>query len=143
MNFNFLNDFLCSTPNDPRAEAIEVIPRAIYVPQHSDPASHRFAFGYEIRIINHGLQTVQLINRHWRIDMGNGCIQEVRGDGIVGEQPKIAPNAEHRYQSGSVIESPAGRMWGDYGFVDEQGDAFKVAIPMFHLIAPSDYRPIH
>ncbi|MHB1228696.1 MAG: Co2+/Mg2+ efflux protein ApaG [Halothiobacillus sp.] len=139
----FLNDFLCKTPRDPRASDIEIIPKAFYVPEHSDPAQQRFAFGYDIRIVNHGARTVQLIERHWHIDRGNGCIHEVRGEGVVGEQPILNPGTVYRYQSGSVIETPAGHMWGDYGFIDAEGEAFRVAIPLFHLVAPRDYRPLH
>ncbi|OYV45881.1 MAG: hypothetical protein B7X12_07330 [Halothiobacillus sp. 20-53-49] len=86
---------------------------------------------------------MQLIDRHWHIDQGNGCIHEVQGEGVIGEQPQILPGGFHQYQSGAIIETPAGRMWGDYGFVDKNGAAFRVKIPLFHLVAPSDYRPLH
>jgi ApaG protein len=139
----FLTDFLSKTPRDPRADRIEVTPRAFYVAEHSRPAEQRFAFGYDIKITNHGPDTVQLIDRHWHIDQGNGCIHEVRGEGVIGEQPHIPAHGSHRYQSGAIIETPAGRMWGDYGFKDADGNSFRVEIPLFHLIAPSDYRPLH
>lgn len=124
-------------------EHIEIIPRSVFVPEHSDTEHERFAFGYEIHIHNHSDATVQLLNRHWRIDHGNGCIQEVHGEGVVGETPVLAAGEEFAYRSGAIIESPAGRMWGDYGFVDQSGHDFQVSIPLFHLIAPADYRPLH
>ncbi|HQS03371.1 MAG: Co2+/Mg2+ efflux protein ApaG [Halothiobacillaceae bacterium] len=139
----FLNDYLGTPPSDPRATAIEITPRAFYVAEHSTPAEHRFAFGYHIKIANRGAEPVQLIDRHWHIDQGNGCIHEVQGEGVIGEQPQILPGGFHQYQSGAIIETPAGRMWGDYGFVDKNGAAFRVKIPLFHLVAPSDYRPLH
>ncbi len=122
---------------------IEVSPRAVYVPEHSDPARDRYAFGYEISITNHSEDTVQLLDRHWLIDHGNGSLQEVRGEGVVGEQPVLAPGAVHRYRSGAIIETPAGRMWGEYGFIDPHGTRFLVAIAPFHLLAPATLRPLH
>jgi ApaG protein len=139
----FLTDYLGKTPSDPRATEIEIIPRAFYVAEHSDPAEHRFAFGYDIKITNRGTHKVQLVDRHWHIDQGNGCIHEVRGVGVIGEQPQIPPGGSHQYQSGAIIETPAGRMWGNYGFKDADGTSFRVEIPLFHLVAPSDYRPLH
>ncbi|MGC8698022.1 MAG: ApaG domain, partial [Halothiobacillus sp.] len=81
----FLQHFLGKPPSDPRATAIEIIPRAFYVAEHSDPAKQRFAFGYDIKITNHGAHKVQLVDRHWQIDQGNGCIHDVRGVGVIGE----------------------------------------------------------
>jgi len=132
-----------SQDNDAQAQAIAIDTAVVFVPEHSEPNSNRFAFGYEIKITNGGTQTVQLIDRHWQIDMGNGCIHEVRGEGVVGEQPVLAPGETHQYRSGAVIETPAGRMWGDYGFVDEAGATFRASIPLFHLLAPDQYRPVH
>ena len=133
----------CSRENDIDAPTIEILPKVTFVPEHSDPTLNRFAFGYEIHITNRGSHTVQLMDRHWRIDMGNGCIQEVRGEGVVGEQPVLAPGESYQYQSGAIIESPAGRMWGDYGFLDEDGQRFRAPIPLFHLLAPGQYRTVH
>ncbi|MFP4251845.1 MAG: Co2+/Mg2+ efflux protein ApaG [Guyparkeria sp.] len=126
----------------PLAEAIRIRPRAVFVPEHSDTAAGRFAFGYEVVIDNGGDQAVTLTDRHWVIDHGNGCLKEVRGEGVVGEQPRIPPGERFSYRSGAVIESPAGRMWGDYGFVSDRGDVFRVTIPTFDLIAPAVFRSI-
>ncbi|HER35315.1 MAG TPA: ApaG domain, partial [Halothiobacillaceae bacterium] len=81
--------------------------------------------------------------RHWVIDHGNGCIKEVRGEGVVGRQPRIRPGEHYTYRSGAIIESPAGRMHGDYGFVGEDGETFRVTIPRFDLVAPAAFRLIH
>lgn len=132
-----------ATPLHPLAELIEVIPWAIFVAELSDPERNRFAFGYEISISNHSSETVQLIDRHWLIDHGNGGLQEVRGEGVVGEQPILTPGGIHRYRSGAIIETAAGQMWGEYGFLDSQGARFTVPIPLFHLLAPPTLRPLH
>ena len=125
------------------AEQIRIRPRAVFVPEHSDTGAHRFAFGYEIVIENESDQPVTLTDRHWVIDHGNGCIKEVRGEGVVGQQPRILPGDRYAYRSGAVIESPAGRMRGDYGFVSDRGETFRVVIPGFDLIAPAAFRHIH
>jgi ApaG protein len=114
----------------------------VFVAEHSDPDAGRFAFGYRIEIGNESDAAVTLTDRHWVIDHGNGCLKEVRGPGVVGETPRIPPGGRHRYRSGAIIESPAGRMWGDYGFVTDGGETFRVAIPAFDLIAPARYRRI-
>lgn len=129
--------------NDAKDASIEIHVKTAFVAEHSDHKLNRFAFGYEIHITNRGLHTVQLMDRHWQIDMGNGWIQEVRGEGVVGEQPVLAPGESYQYQSGAIIETPAGRMWGDYGFVTEDGEKFRAPIPLFHLLAPGQFRPIH
>ncbi|MFI9651445.1 Co2+/Mg2+ efflux protein ApaG [Guyparkeria halopsychrophila] len=126
----------------PIAESIRILPRAVFVPEHSETAAQRFAFGYEIVIENGSDLPITLTDRHWMIDHGNGCLKEVRGEGVVGEQPRILPGERFSYRSGAVIESAAGRMWGDYGFVSNEGDAFRVTIPTFDLFAPAAFRSI-
>ncbi len=126
----------------PLAESIRIRPRAVFVPEHSDINAQRFAFGYEIVIENGSRQPVTLTDRHWVIDHGNGCLKEVRGEGVIGEQPRIGPGERFSYRSGAVIESPAGRMWGDYGFISDQGEVLRVTIPTFDLVAPAAFRSI-
>lgn len=121
---------------------IRVHSRAAFVPEHSDAREGRYAFGYEIVIENDGPLAVTLTDRHWAIDHGNGMIKEVRGEGVVGEQPRLEPGQSYRYRSGAIIESPAGCMWGDYGFRGDAGTVFRVEIPAFDLIAPAAFRPI-
>jgi len=126
---------------DPSA-SIRIRPRAAFVSEHSDTRQGRYAFGYEITIENESPLTVTLTDRHWVIDHGNGMIKEVRGEGVVGEHPRIAPGERYRYRSGAIIESPAGCMWGDYGFRSDAGTVFRVDVPPFDLIAPAAFRPI-
>ncbi|MFW5954591.1 MAG: Co2+/Mg2+ efflux protein ApaG [Guyparkeria sp.] len=126
-----------------RERDIAIRARVVFVPEHSDASMGRYAFGYEITIENHGALPVTLTDRHWVIDHGNGVIKEVRGEGVVGENPRLAPGESYSYRSGAIIEAPAGRMRGDYGFRSDAGTVFRVDIPEFDLIAPPSFRSIH
>ena len=104
-----------------------------YVASQSSPDDDRYVFAYTITIRNLGRSSVQLLGRYWLITNGNGRETEVQGEGVVGEQPFIAPGNEFQYTSGAVIETPMGTMQGHYVMVDEQGDTFNVEIPVFRL----------
>lgn len=104
-----------------------------YVASQSSPDDERYVFAYTITIRNLGRSSVQLLGRYWLITNGNGRETEVQGEGVVGEQPLIAPCNEFQYTSGAVIETPMGTMQGHYVMVDEQGDTFHVEIPVFRL----------
>ncbi|AMG57472.1 Co2+/Mg2+ efflux protein ApaG [Pantoea vagans] len=104
-----------------------------YVASQSSPDDDRYVFAYIITIRNLGRSSVQLLGRYWLITNGNGRETEVQGEGVVGEQPFIAPGNEYQYTSGAVIETPMGTMQGHYVMVDEQGDTFHVEIPVFRL----------
>jgi ApaG protein len=104
-----------------------------YVASQSSPDDDRYVFAYTITIRNLGRSAVQLLGRYWLITNGNGRETEVQGEGVVGEQPLIAPGNEFQYTSGAVIETPMGTMQGHYVMVDEQGDTFHVEIPVFRL----------
>ncbi|MCT2418889.1 Co2+/Mg2+ efflux protein ApaG [Pantoea vagans] len=104
-----------------------------YVASQSSPDDDRYVFAYTITIRNLGRSAVQLLGRYWLITNGNGRETEVQGEGVVGEQPCIAPGNEFQYTSGAVIETPMGTMQGHYVMVDEQGDTFHVEIPVFRL----------
>ncbi|MDH2068003.1 Co2+/Mg2+ efflux protein ApaG [Pantoea sp. GD03673] len=104
-----------------------------YVASQSSPDEDRYVFAYTITIRNLGRSSVQLLGRYWLITNGNGRETEVQGEGVVGEQPHIAPGNEFQYTSGAVIETPMGTMQGHYVMVDEQGDTFHVEIPVFRL----------
>jgi len=104
-----------------------------YVASQSSPDDDRYVFAYTITIRNLGRSSVQLLGRYWLITNGNGRETEVQGEGVVGEQPLIAPGNEFQYTSGAVIETPMGTMQGHYVMVDEQGDTFHVGIPVFRL----------
>lgn len=104
-----------------------------YVASQSSPDDDRYVFAYTITIRNLGRSSVQLLGRYWLITNGNGRETEVQGEGVVGEQPLIAPGNEFQYTSGAVIETPMGTMQGHYVMVDKQGDTFHVEIPVFRL----------
>ena len=107
-----------------------------YLPRQSDAAEERFVFAYSIRIANESDATVQLRSRHWRILHGTGKEEEVRGPGVVGEQPVLAPGSEYRYSSGCILTTPHGTMQGTYQMACATGSSFDVDIPAFSLSAP-------
>lgn len=107
-----------------------------YLPEQSEPDRGRWFWAYHIRIENEGASAVQLINRHWVITDGRGARHSVEGEGVVGEQPMIAPGESYDYVSGCPLSTPTGQMQGSYHMVGEDGSAFDVKIPRFPLIAP-------
>jgi ApaG protein len=107
-----------------------------YLAEQSAPASGRWFWSYHIRIENHGTRSVQLLARSWTITDGRGAVHEVRGEGVVGEMPLIAPGASYDYVSGCPLPTPTGRMTGSYRMVDEEGRGFDIAIPTFPLVGP-------
>ena len=108
-----------------------------FIADQSDPANERYVFAYTITIENVGTVPAQLISRHWIITDGNGKVQEVEGEGVVGEQPLIPPGGEFQYTSGAILETPLGTMEGHYEMVDHQGQPFQTAIPVFRLAIPT------
>lgn len=119
---------------DERGIAVSV--RSEYLAEPSSPAEKRFVFAYHIRIHNTGKRTVRLLTRHWVITNAESRTQEVRGDGVVGEQPLLAPGEAFEYTSGTVLETPVGSMHGSYGMLDETGERFESPIPAFTLAIP-------
>jgi ApaG protein len=107
-----------------------------YVADQSDPGSQRFVFAYTITILNEGSEPARLLRRHWRITDANGKVQEVRGDGVVGEQPHLQPGQGFRYSSGAVLETPVGTMQGSYYMETDQGASFDAPIAPFRLAVP-------
>ena len=122
--------------NENPANSIRVEANAIYLADQSDPDESRFVFGYTISIHNGGSRPAQLLTRHWLITDANGRIQEVHGDGVVGEQPEILPGKTHTYSSGALIETPVGTMEGRYGMVSTSEGEFDTPIPVFRLAVP-------
>ena len=108
-----------------------------YLPEQSEPARGRWFWAYHIRIENAGPITVQLLARHWVITDGRGARHTVEGEGVVGEQPMIAPGGSFDYVSGCPLSTPSGHMQGSYQMVAEDGSTFDVAIPKFELLAPA------
>ncbi len=115
---------------------IQVQVTSTYVAEASVPAEGRYVFAYEVTIRNLGPRTTRLLDRHWLITDADGDVQEVRGDGVVGQQPLLAPGESHRYTSGSVLTTPVGSMQGSYGFIDETGERYRTPIPTFTLAQP-------
>ena len=108
-----------------------------YLPEQSEPDRGRWFWAYHIRIENQSHQAVQLLTRHWIITDGRGSRHSVEGEGVVGEQPMIAPGASYDYVSGCPLATPTGSMQGSYQMVGADGMTFDVAIPKFTLLAPA------
>ncbi len=113
---------------------VQVVTR--YVDEQSEPEADRYVFSYTITISNQGNLTAQLISRHWVITDANGKVQEVTGDGVVGQQPHLRPGEEFRYSSGAVLETPVGAMQGLYRMEAENGVNFDAPIAPFTLAVP-------
>lgn len=107
-----------------------------YIPEQSDPSSDRYVFAYTVTIANHGTASAQLISRHWIITDAENKVQEVRGLGVVGEQPFLKPGETFEYTSGTSMSSPVGTMRGSYQMVAEDGQKFDAEIPEFTLSMP-------
>jgi ApaG protein len=121
---------------DSRKYHITVTAQATFVPEQSDEAAGRYVFAYTIQIANTGEAAAQLISRHWLITDAHDKVQEVRGLGVVGEQPFLRPGERFEYSSGSAISTPVGAMRGSYQMVAEDGHAFEAPIPEFILSMP-------
>lgn len=115
---------------------IHITVQVKYLAEQSDEAADRYVFTYTITVANQGDQSVQLLSRHWLITDSNNQVQEVRGKGVVGEQPVIEPGQSFEYTSGTVLATPVGTMSGSYQMQAEQGGEFSVAIPQFVLSVP-------
>ena len=112
---------------------IKVLARSQFQPEQSAPVEGRYAFSYTITIENQGSEPARLIDRHWIITDADGRVQEVRGQGVVGEQPYLKPGERFRYTSGAMLPTPIGTMHGSYGMVGEDGTRFDAEIPPFSL----------
>ncbi len=108
-----------------------------YVAEESHPADAQYVFAYTITIRNNGDTAAKLLTRHWVITDGHGKTEEVHGEGVVGEQPHIAPGDYFRYTSGTVLDTPVGTMEGSYQMVSDQGEHFDALIPLFTLSQPN------
>jgi ApaG protein len=116
--------------------AIDVDVRSRFLPEQSMPEDGRFVFAYTIRIRNTGSVPARLISRHWLITDGNGKVEEVRGEGVVGEQPWLRPGEDFEYTSGAVLETGSGMMQGSYQMLADDGTRFEAAIAPFVLSMP-------
>jgi ApaG protein len=116
--------------------SINVTVKPVYLEDQSAPDRNRFVWAYHVRIENRGGETVQLRNRHWKITDGRGQVQEVRGPGVVGEQPVLGPGESFEYTSGTPLPTPSGIMVGSYQMETPGGESFWVRIPAFSLDSP-------
>jgi ApaG protein len=107
-----------------------------YLEEQSNPEERRYAFSYTITIRNEGPIAAKLLTRHWVITDADGHVQEVRGEGVVGEQPYLKPGQGFRYSSAAMLETPVGTMQGSYQMIDDDGAHFDAAIPAFRLAMP-------
>lgn len=107
-----------------------------YIAGESQPEEEHFVFAYTITIRNNGNTPAKLLTRHWVITDGHGKVQEVRGEGVVGEQPHIGPGDYFRYTSGTVLDTPVGTMQGSYQMLSDNGEQFDAPIPLFTLSQP-------
>jgi ApaG protein len=110
--------------------------KTAYIPEQSEEASDKYVFSYTITIENQGDESAKLLNRHWIITDANGKVQEVRGEGVVGEQPYLKPGESYRYTSGTVLDTPVGSMQGEYEMVRDDGSRFLAPIKPFSLAIP-------
>jgi ApaG protein len=115
---------------------ITVAARTAFIPDQSDLETGRYVFAYTITITNTGTVPAQLVSRHWIITDSNNQVQEVRGAGVIGEQPLLRPNESFQYTSGTAIATPVGTMRGSYQMVAEDGVQFDAPIPEFMLSMP-------
>jgi ApaG protein len=122
---------------------IEVAVTPRFLPDRSSPEKNYFFWAYTIVLTNRGGETVQLKTRHWRITDAHGRLQEVRGAGVVGEEPVLRPGENYEYTSGVPLPTPSGFMTGSYGMVTAAGEEFAIAIPAFSLDTPQRERTIN
>jgi ApaG protein len=117
-------------------DSIRIEVQTAFLADQSDPPEDRYVFAYTITIRNQGKLPARLLTRHWLITDANGKIEEVRGDGVIGEQPRILPGELHRYSSGAVLDTPVGTMEGSYNMLSDDGISFEARIPRFRLAVP-------
>jgi ApaG protein len=122
---------------------IRIAVRPVYLEEQSAPAENRYVWAYQVRIENQGRETVQLLNRYWHITDAAGKVLEVRGPGVVGEQPVLKPGEAFEYTSGTPLGTPSGIMVGSYEMTTETGERFDVAVPAFSLDSPHQARRMH
>ena len=137
MGFTVSNTYAETT----RAITITVEP--YYLDEQSEPSEGHFVWAYHVRIENNGGKTVKLMTRHWRITDSLGNVQEVRGDGVIGEQPVLTPGESFEYTSGTPLGTPSGIMAGSYRMETDDGKSFDVVIPAFSLDSPHQAGMIH
>lgn len=124
------------TPYTATTRGIVVSVEPTYLDARSSPDDSQYFWSYRVIIENHGRETVQLLNRHWMISNSRGELTEVKGPGVVGEQPVLKPGERHEYTSGAPLDTPSGMMGGSYQMESETGERFDIEIPTFSLDRP-------
>lgn len=124
------------TRSEAETQGIRVTVEARYSAEHSKPDQSLWFFLYTVRIANEGPETCQLLSRHWIIRDGTGRAEEVRGPGVVGQQPVLEPGETYEYTSGCPLGTPFGSMAGSYDMISEDGSSFQVEIGRFELLQP-------
>ena len=114
-----------------------------FLDDQSEPEESRYLWSYSVTIENKSSETVQLLSRYWRITNSRGIVREVRGDGVIGEQPILKPGQAFEYTSGAPLETPSGFMQGAYRMRSASGESFDIGIPMFALESPYEQRRMH
>jgi ApaG protein len=122
---------------------ISVSVEPFYLDEQSEPSENHFIWAYRVTIRNDGGAVVQLLNRHWRITDADGRVQEVKGPGVVGEQPVLSPGESFEYTSGCPLPTPSGFMVGTYEMEGENGERFDIDIPAFSLDSPHSRPVLH
>lgn len=124
-----------------RGLRVQVIPS--FLDDESSPEDNRYVWSYTITIENNGAETVQLRSRYWRITDATGKVMEVRGAGVVGQQPTLKPGDSFEYTSGTPLSTPSGFMTGTYQMISDAGESFQIEIPLFSLDMPNTFRRVH
>ena len=124
-------------------EHITIIVEPFYLDEQSEPSDSHYVWAYRVRIENNSERVVQLKTRYWRITDSLGNVQEVRGDGVVGEQPILNPGTSFEHTSGTPLSTPSGIMAGTYQMKPTEGDCFDVTIPTFSLDSPHQIGMVH
>jgi len=126
-----------------RTKQLKVTVAPEFLEEHSRPDDAHYVWAYHITIINEGDERVQLINRYWKIIDAQGRVQEVRGVGVVGEQPVLEPGEEYTYTSGCPLTTPSGVMLGAYEMATDDGERFDISVPAFSLDSPNALSAVH
>jgi len=124
-------------------DGITIHVRPVFLEQQSEPDDNQFMWAYHVRIVNNGTEPLQLLSRYWRIVDLSGKVLEVRGDGVVGEQPTLNSGEFYEYSSGTPLNTPSGFMSGTYTMCNRAGDKFEAVIPTFSLDSPYQILSIH
>jgi ApaG protein len=116
---------------------IDIKVQPAYIAEQSDPEKNHYVFSYTVTIRNNGSSAAKLLTRHWIITDGDGEVQEVKGDGVIGEQPHLQPGDGFQYTSGTFMNTPFGTMHGSYQMISDAGEKFDAKIPSFRLSVPN------